>query len=171
MRVRDYRRSDLERLCEIDRRCFPPALVYTAGDMREILRPGAMALVAENDRGEAVGFAVALGGHIVTVDVLPRYRRRGIAGELLLDLERRLGSRGRRVVRLETAVGNRAAQALYLSLGYTCLGSLPRYYPDGQDALRMEKTLDVRPKVPPRDRRRGRRPPRTQAVARPVLHA
>ena len=110
-------------------------------------------MVAENRRGAVVGFALAHllrqgRAHIVTLDVLPRYRGRGLGRELIEQCEDQLRAGGARRVRLETAAANRAAQALYLSLGYTYVERLVGYYPDGQDAWLMEKSLEqqgVRP--------------------------
>ncbi|HYM11440.1 MAG TPA: N-acetyltransferase [Bryobacterales bacterium] len=155
MTFRDYRPADFERLCEIDRCCFEPRVAYSAGEMRAILRHRrAVVIVAENSRGEVVAFVAAQrraagrardgtgdAAWIVTLDVLPRYRRRGVGRELMRRSEERLAAAGVRVAVLETAVSNRAAQALYESLGYTFVKRLPRYYASGEDGWRMEKRL------------------------------
>ncbi len=122
-------------------------MAYAAAEMRAIVgRPGAVTLVAENSRGEVVAFVAAhrLGGgraHVITLDVMARYRGRGVGKRLMLACEDRLRAGGARTVRLETAVSNRAAQSLYGALGYTCIKRLARYYPDGQDGWLMEKKL------------------------------
>ncbi len=140
--LRDYRPADFPRLCQIDRRCFGPPLAYKAPDMAAFLRaPGAVTLVMEDSGRRVVAFLLAHRGHIITVDVLPGWRRRGLATALLSASERRLRAAGIRTLRLETAAANRAGQALYESLGYTRVRRLARYYPDGQDAWVMEKRL------------------------------
>jgi ribosomal-protein-alanine N-acetyltransferase len=151
MTFRDYRPADFERLIEIDGRCFSPQVAYSAGEMRAILRhPQAVVIVAENRRGNIVAFVAAQSrapgrsrehAWIVTLDVLPRYRRRGLGHELMRRCEERLAAAGARNAFLETAVSNRAAQALYESLGYTLIKRLPRYYATGEDAWLMEKRL------------------------------
>jgi ribosomal-protein-alanine N-acetyltransferase len=147
MTFRDYRPADFQRICEIDRRCFAPPLAYTAEELRAGLRdPGAVAMVAENAAGQVVAFILAqrlrLGrGHIITLDVLPSYRRRGVARELMKRCEERLRAAGVRQVRLETAVSNQPAQSLYRSLGYTLIRRVPRYYASGEDALILEKNV------------------------------
>ncbi len=145
-KLRDYRPSDFRRLCEIDHRCFPPGVAYSARDMWGFLgAPGAQAMVAENSKGEVVAFVLALRrrkrGYIVTLDVLPRYRSRGLGRRLMLECEKRLRAAGVAQIQLETAVTNRPAQALYQSLGYTFVRRRPRYYATGEDAWLMEKTL------------------------------
>ena len=147
MQVRDYRPTDFHTLCLIDRQCFDRGTAYPAEEMAAVVeRRGAVILVAENARGRVVAFVVGHKlrggvGHIVTLDVLPRYRGRGLGRELMLDCEKRLGAPH---MRLEAAVGNRAAQKLYASLGYAVVGRRARYYPDGADAWLLEKTLHVR---------------------------
>ena len=154
MPFRDYQPADFPRLCEIDRLCFPPGIAYPPLGMAAILRRrGRLAIVVENARGVIVAFVAAHllrrgQAHIITLDVLPRYRGKGIGRELLLRSEGRLRDAGARSIRLETAAGNRAAQTLYLSLGYTFVKVMPRYYASGEDAWVMEKLLEssrVRP--------------------------
>jgi ribosomal-protein-alanine N-acetyltransferase len=149
MRFRDYRASDFKRLCEIDRRCFEARKAYSEKEMKALVeRSGPVAIVAESTR-RVIGFVLAETagrgrGHIVTVDVLPKHRGRGVGRELMRRCEERLRDRGVRIVRLETAVSNRGAQALYRSLGYGFVGRAARYYADGEDAWIMEKALEPR---------------------------
>ncbi len=147
LRVRDYAPGDFRRLCEIDRLCFEPRVAYRVREMASLLRRAeGITLVAENTRREVVAFVSAHHqrqgkGHIVTLDVLPGYRGRGLGRRLMRLCERRLVAAGVRTLRLETSVHNRAAQALYRSLGYTFLRRVPRYYPNGEDGWILEKTL------------------------------
>jgi ribosomal-protein-alanine N-acetyltransferase len=110
-------------------------------------QPGRICLVAER-RGEPVGFLVAVCegtvGHIVTIDVLERYRRRGLGTRLLGEAERRMVAAGVRTVELETATSNHAAIAFWTKHGYRTRGVLRGYYSDGQDAYWMHKTLVTR---------------------------
>ena len=144
--LRDYQRADFARVCEIDRLCFEPGVAYSPAEMASILRRRAVALVIEKAHDGIVGFLVAHKtgrnrAHIVTVDVLPGYRKQGIGRELILTCEEHLRAGGVKTVRLETAVSNKAAQALYESLGYTFVRRVARYYSNGEDAWVMEKHL------------------------------
>lgn len=101
-------------------------------------------MVAE-DEGGIAGFAIVEFqleggrriGHIVTIDVAPEQRRRGM-GRLLMNAllencrEARAGS-----LRLEVAVDNEGAQAFYRLLGFTEIGRIPGYYLGRLDALTM----------------------------------
>jgi ribosomal-protein-alanine N-acetyltransferase len=147
VRLRPYRPADLPPLCAIDTRCFEPAMAYSSRDMAEMLgRPAAVTLIAEASQGTLAGFVTAHlyrhgRAHLITLDVLPGWRRRGLGRRLLLACERRLRAVGARSVWLETALSNGPAQALYAALGYTRVRLLPRYYPNGEDAWQMSKAL------------------------------
>ena len=123
----------LDKLCEIEKQCFEQEaftkqqLVYLLTDYNTI---GLTALV----NGEIAGFAIArvdIGrneqfGHIVTVDVTPTYRRKGIAQKLLHEIETIFKERGINECRLEVREDNVAASNLYQKLGYKKVGRLKR---------------------------------------------
>jgi ribosomal protein S18 acetylase RimI-like enzyme len=149
--VRDYRPSDLEELWRIDHECFAEGISYTRRELEfYIARPNAIALVAESG-AEIVGFIVADrdrrgNGHIVTIDILPQARRSGIGSTLMQAAEKRLIAAGAKRVYLETAVDNATALAFYKRHGYSVVGTIPRYYLDSIDALRMQKPLAAAPR-------------------------
>jgi len=153
IQLREYRDGDFETLCEIDWKCFPQGIAYTPPEMRAFLK-GALALVAENHAGAVVAFLVARKNRVITVDVLPRFRGRGMGRALMAECEKRIGAAGARKLTLETGVKNRAAQALYRALGYTRVRRLPNYYLNGEDAWVMEKELESRK---PRQEAKGKR--------------
>ena len=70
------------------------------------------------------------------VMVLPSYRRRGIAAQIMRELERIASTRGTRLLFLDTSEGAGGAQAFYETLGYTYAGGIPDYAldPDGRPA-------------------------------------
>ena len=80
-------------------------------------------------------------GHIITIDVVSAARRSGVGSQLLQAAEDRLCADGSRAVGLETAVDNLAAMAFYKRHGYSVIETVPRYYSNGVDALRMKKDL------------------------------
>jgi ribosomal-protein-alanine N-acetyltransferase len=146
-RLRDYQDSDFKRLCEIDQECFPPAIACAARELQEMVNDAtAFAIVAESEQGEVAGFIIASkpvekSGHIVTLDVVPAFRRQG-AGELLLQkVEERLRTIDVERIVLETPMASGGAQALYRKLGFARVGFIKGYYRDGTDAWLMEKQL------------------------------
>ncbi|HVB16518.1 MAG TPA: GNAT family N-acetyltransferase [Stellaceae bacterium] len=101
---------------------------------------------------DPTGFLVArdLGGEIeiLSIGVLPEWRRRG-TGRTLLDAviaetrRRRAGS-----IVLEVASANQAARSLYAACGFVQVGRRPRYYrhPDGvRDALILRRSATDKP--------------------------
>lgn len=146
MTLRDYRAADFERICEIDRQCFPPGIAYTRDDIAmAVLQPGVTVVVAE-DGGAIVGFVMIARrshrrGHIITIDVLAANRRRGLGTQLMEEAHRRLRDRGVASVSLETALDNAAAIRFYEKLGYTTVRRLEGYYPNRLDAWEMAKEL------------------------------
>jgi ribosomal-protein-alanine N-acetyltransferase len=101
----------------------------------------------END--EILGFVIGLVneydgmkiGHIVTVDVLPKHRRKGIGKTLLKSIEQEFRSAGVKVSYLEVSEDNIAARRLYRQAGYSEIEKLENYYSRGGHGLRLEKNL------------------------------
>ncbi len=90
-------------------------------------------IVAESNRREE--------GHVITIDVLPAYRRSGLGSKLLSAAEGRLRAIACQKVLLETAVDNSTAIAFYKQRGYHIVRTIPRYYPDNVNALVLQKDL------------------------------
>jgi len=160
IRIRDFELEDFEHLWQIDQQCFPPGISYSRQELKTyIRRRSSFTLVAEDEgdgdkaaftnhrgRGAIRGFIVTHGGltgHIITIDVLSPARRAGMGSQLLTAAEDRLRSNGARAVSLETAVDNPAAIAFYKRHGYSVVGTWPRYYSNGVDALVMRKELQA----------------------------
>ncbi len=145
--LRPYHPTDLERLCQIDRSCFPPRIAFGIGEMRQSLEgKGTLAIVAETDSGEIAGFVAAARtspdkGHIVTIDVLPQFRRQGLGTQLMRSVEAQLFRIGAPTIELATAQENGAAQSLFKYLGYERLRTIEDYYPGGGSAWIMRKRI------------------------------
>jgi ribosomal-protein-alanine N-acetyltransferase len=155
-RIREYRHSDFGALCAIDRQCFSESIAYSPEEMAlGLAQPGAFALVAEED-GRVSGFALFCHerrnlGHLITIDILPDFRRMGLGKKLMELGEERLRINGVTRLVLEVDVRNEQAIGFYDRLGFASRRRLPRYYADGGDALLMEKHL-----IGPSNRPRGR---------------
>jgi ribosomal-protein-alanine N-acetyltransferase len=148
MILRDYRPEDFAAICEIDRLCFGPGICYAPEEVAGWLAlPGTFAVVAE-DEGEkrVAGFVLARKSHlrtahVVTIDILPKYRGARLGRHLMEEAHRRLRGMGASRVRLEVSVENPGAVEFYGKLGYQTLGRIPRYYLDRIDAWRMAREL------------------------------
>ncbi|WP_417352030.1 tRNA (adenosine(37)-N6)-threonylcarbamoyltransferase complex transferase subunit TsaD [Gordonibacter pamelaeae] len=95
--------------------------------------------------GYAGGWVVDGQVQILKVGVDPSQRRRGIARELLARVAAEARNLGAATCSLEVRAGNVGAQAFYEALGFHTLGTRPRYYSDGEDALIMEGPLPLAP--------------------------
>ena len=95
--------------------------------------------------GYAGGWVVDGQVQILKVGVDPAQRRRGIARELLARMAADARDLGAATCSLEVRAGNAGARAFYEALGFHALGTRPRYYSDGEDALIMEGPLPLAP--------------------------
>ena len=144
--LRDATPADFDMLWRIDQECFVEGISYSKEELRHYMRrPRAFTIVEENE-GRIAGFIVAESsargsGHIITIDVLPAFRRSGLGSRLLDAAEERLLGSGCHGVLLEVAVDNAAAIHFYTRHGYSVLKVLPRYYLDSIDGLMMGKRL------------------------------
>jgi ribosomal-protein-alanine N-acetyltransferase len=76
---------------------------------------------------------------ILTVAVLPEYRRQGIAREFMRQIEEWSRERGASAMMLEVEQTNESAIELYKSLGYMNISVRMDYYGPGKDAFVMRK--------------------------------
>jgi len=143
--LRTYTPEDFETLYEIDQACYEPAIAYSKREFRNYLRfPGAECVIAEENR-KAIGFCLTAHqqarGYIITIDVLVKFRRRGVGTALLSEVERRLATHGVNEIGLETATDNESAIAFWQRHGYRTRGVWKGYYPGGRDAFSMTKRI------------------------------
>ena len=78
---------------------------------------------------------------ILTVAVLPAYRRQGIAKEFMRQIEAYAVERQASAMMLEVELSNESAIKLYESLGYMKISVRMDYYGPGKDAHVMRKEL------------------------------
>ena len=103
----------------LDLICFEPVFRFSRGAMR--------------------GFAEAPGA--VTVDVAPEWRRRGLARQLMAEVETKLHSAGAEKMELHVFTGNAEAIRFYQSIGYAPLGETKDFYAQSLHALLYRKRL------------------------------
>jgi ribosomal-protein-alanine N-acetyltransferase len=99
--------------------------------------------------GERIlGFGVLLKkgktAELANLAVLPEFRRRGVASQLLVGLAEIAGALGCGRMNLFVRQSNDGAVALYRLFGFTILGRDRQYYADREDALVMEAGLPLR---------------------------
>lgn len=152
--IREATRDDIPEVVHINRVCLPEN--YPAYFFLQLHSNYSKAfLVAEKD-GKVVGyimcrlehgkshfgFRIIKRGHVVSIAVLPEYRKQGIGKNLMLNAEKALKDYGAKEIILEVRVSNTPAINLYEKLGYEKVKVLKRYYSDGEDAYLMAKKLE-----------------------------
>lgn len=137
--------GDLESLYELEIACFAERR-FTRDHLRYILRnPRSSTFVYEIGRVLGTIMLHDEDGvlRILSVGVLPSFRRRGI-GRRLMALAEDMGAKfGSREIRLEVSTRNAGAVAFYEALGYEISGKFSRYYSWGEDAFAMRKPISV----------------------------
>lgn len=107
--------------------------------------PTTSGLIAQSVTRGPAGFVLwsvaAEQAEILTIAVLPPYRRTGLGRRLLVAAWDDAVARHCLEMFLDVAEDNIPAQALYTSLGFAEVARRRAYYPDGEDAILMKKTV------------------------------
>jgi len=134
--------EDLKKVMEIEDSSFNHP--YSRHIFTYFLQTHPEGFIVSEESGEVVGyiiFSTSRGrGLIVSLAVLPRFRRRG-HGKLLLQQALEELSRRVDAVELQVRVSNREAVEFYMGQGFRLSSKISSYYPDGEDALVMVRSL------------------------------
>jgi ribosomal-protein-alanine N-acetyltransferase len=150
MRLRDYVSSDLDELVALDEVCFEPPFRFPRAAMRRFAEAqNARVTLAETTDESLAGFCILHiephtphpVGYIVTLDVAPGQRRRGIAGELMQRAEDQAREAGCDAMVLHVFTGNAVAIRFYERRGYVFRQRVAGFYGPGTDALVYRKPL------------------------------
>ena len=137
---------DIPVLVSMDREYFPHTAWPVEQFRAEIGKPTRFFLVGES-QNQIIAYAGAFlpnaggEGDIMTIAVDPKFRRTGIAKEMIARLESWAAARGAIAMMLEGDVSNENAIALYAKLGYETLNIRKNYYGYGRDAQIMRRGL------------------------------
>jgi len=152
--LRPFNPQDLSSVIEINRVCLPEN--YSPYFFMEVYKSCPEAFIVAEMAGKIVGyimcrvefgfsdtrrFRMARKGHIVSVAVLPEFRRQGLGKELVQGALRALASSGSEECFLEVRTVNNEAVALYRQLTFDVVRTIPHYYHDGADAYLMSIRL------------------------------
>ncbi len=153
--LRPYTEADLAALHALDAICFPPDIAYTRQELKHFLEhPGSFSRVAEL-HGAIVGFAITrsvrrrierLGRiapalHVITIDVAPTMRRRGVGVQLMDWILEHAAQLGAQALVLEAAVDNSPAHRFYERFDFAITGTIPGYYNGITDAFSFERLV------------------------------
>jgi ribosomal protein S18 acetylase RimI-like enzyme len=134
---------DLFTLSALEKVCFDQDAWPLLELMGVLTFPGVMRLKAVG-ANQMVGFIAGdprrseKTGWILTLGVLPAWRRQGIGFALLSACEEQLAMP---TIKLTVRRNNQAALHLYEKMGYSQVDIWSRYYRNGEDGLVLEKHL------------------------------
>jgi ribosomal-protein-alanine acetyltransferase len=136
----------LDLLYKIEEQCFDEE-AFSKRQISYLLTDYSTIALAAKTNNYIVGFVIAQVetddtdfGHIITLNITPNFRHKGIATQLLNEIENLLKQRGINECRLEVREDNRAAIKLYHKLGYQTIGKLDQYY-GKKHGLYLKKAL------------------------------
>jgi len=134
--------DDLDQVAEIEKRSIVPPWTRAAFAAELDKKHGKFWVLTDDDTDDTVvAYAVfsfpAEQAHLVTFAVHPDFRRQGLGLYLLRRLIHYVLRKGGESVVLEVRKGNATAVGLYQSLGFVVLHTIPKFYPDGEDAYSM----------------------------------
>ena len=146
-RIEPIPASAIEALAILHQACFPDD-PWEAGALARIMAlSGGFGWLAFEEE-EPAGFILVrdLGNEceVLSLGTAPRWRRRGIAQDLLRTAVEEATRRNLPSVVLEVAVDNESANDLYRAAGFVAVGRRARYYsrPDGRvDAIILRVAL------------------------------
>jgi ribosomal-protein-alanine N-acetyltransferase len=145
----------LERITYINRACLPEN--YSDYFFLDLYRRFPETFIVAEENGEVVGYimcrietglssfilrGLVKKGHIVSVAVLPEYRRKGIGEALVAKAMENMRLYKAKQCFLEVRVTNIEAVGLYKKLGFGVSRTVRGYYADGEDAYVMETKLE-----------------------------
>ena len=142
--IRKARLADVVAILKLEEH-FPSDRM-SAATVRRFLRVLSATVWVAVSAGEVVGSLVLLTrlntriARIYSVVVSPTARGLGLAQQLVSAAEAH-ARKHKSFISLEVRKDNAAARALYRKLGYSEVKTLPGFYEDGSDGLRLNKPL------------------------------
>ncbi len=139
--IRKCKKEDLKALIKIEKQSFSSP--YSDDIMKYIVHSKhSINLVAELEN-EIIGYIFAIlrkgdEGHIVSIAVLPPYKRNKIGESLLNEVIRVFKINKAKQIVLEVRTTNKAAINFYKKFGFEIKGTLKNYYDGKEDAYKME---------------------------------
>ena len=144
MKVRHYETHDFESLYALEKRVFQDAWSKSTME-KELSNFKAHYFVAE-ENGVVLGYAgfwlVVDEAELMKIAVDVPYRRRGLAGALLVAVLDEARQQGAACLLLEVRETNEAARALYEKYGFHAYSIRKQYYSDGENAVLYKRKLE-----------------------------
>ncbi|HEY2472077.1 MAG TPA: N-acetyltransferase [Terracidiphilus sp.] len=150
MHYRFFEPDDFDDLYAIEEICFQPPQRFSRRYMRELTSsPDAATWIAAESSRYMAGFAIVewaqqisgIIAYIDTIEVLPGFRGRGIAAELMRRLEGSANAERAITIWLHVDAENAPAIRLYERLGYHNTGRADHFYARNRPAAIYAKGL------------------------------
>ena len=149
IKLRSYRAGDADAMHALDVVCFERPFRFTRGAMRRFAEVKKARVIVADEGGKLAGFVIlhleedeeGRTGYIITLDVEPAQRRKGIAGLLMRDVERQAHMDGCAALVLHVFAGNEAAIRFYDRAGFVRSHRAEDFYGAGLDAWVYHKLL------------------------------
>jgi ribosomal-protein-alanine N-acetyltransferase len=153
-KLRKFVPDDLQSVMNINRVCLPEN--YTDFFFMDLHQRFPETFIVAEETGEIAGYTmcrIEIGlsnygfgglikkGHVVSIAVLPQYRRKGVAQAVITRALEGMQYYKAKQCFLEVRVTNDAAISLYKKLGFEVTRTINGYYSDGEDAYVMTKRL------------------------------
>ena len=151
---RPFRESDLREVMNINLSCLPEN--YSTYFFVDLYKNFPETFIVAEEDGQVVGyimcriesgfsrFSLIKRGHVISIAVLPGYRRKGIGEALLREALQAMATHyGVKECYLEVRVSNTPAINLYRKIGFKIEKTIRGYYADGENAYLMRiKIMD-----------------------------
>jgi ribosomal-protein-alanine N-acetyltransferase len=151
--IRQFTMDDLSEVVTINRACLPEN--YPRSFFTHVYSSAPEAFRVAVTGTKVVGYVMARledsmnflkrsrkkKGHIISVAVLPQYRRKGLANQMLIEALDALKNADAEECYLEVRESNISAINLYEQIGFIKIRTIPHYYKDGESALLLSKSL------------------------------
>ena len=143
MTIRAWEEKDMDVLAVMEAECFSDP--WTKNMLEGVLRVPVYHTFLVEDGGQVCGYGCLIllfeDAELANIAVAPTHRGRGVGKLLMEKMHSYAKTFGAERMLLEVRVSNQNAIGLYEKYGYEKYGLRENYYPDGEDAHLMQKSL------------------------------
>jgi [ribosomal protein S18]-alanine N-acetyltransferase len=139
--------AQLREMLELERVCFPPPENYDLRTLKMFVSLNGVGLLRRYEVVDSGPKLIAfhlfdcLSAELITLDVHPDFRRKGIGKGLLEMSLTKLREIGHEQATCQIATGNTASIDLHVAFGFRKVGRLRNYYGPGRHAYLMNARL------------------------------
>ena len=143
MQIRLWEEKDLDFIAQAEERCFSDP--WSKDSLAAAMKSPFIHCFLIEEGGQVCGYACLFvlfeEAEVQNIAVDIPFRKQGYGDKLLAFLHDFAKEQGAEISFLEVRVSNAAAIGLYRKHGYEIYGERSRYYPDGESAYVMRKSL------------------------------